>query len=100
MAIDEAILIGIGPVENSAVGAFGITHSQESNTRIVKFPYNFFLYFGLYLYEEKMRNIPLCLKKFTSTKPKVTPEGKGVYLNVYPEWIPNMDCISFFKSLG
>ena len=28
-------------------------------------------------------------------KPEGTPEGKGVYLTVYPESSPNIDSISF-----
>ena len=39
--------------------------------------------------------IPLCLKEFPRAKPKGTPEGKGVYLSVYPESSPNMNSISF-----
>ena len=39
--------------------------------------------------------ISLCLKEFPKAKPKGTPEGKGVYLTVYPESSPNMGSISF-----
>ena len=31
------------------------------------------------------KNIPLCLKEFPRAKPEGAPEGKGVYLTVYPE---------------
>ena len=53
----------------------------------------------LYPYQEKTRdirsNITLCLKEFPRAKPKETPEGKGLYLTVYPESSPNTDIISF-----
>ena len=29
-----------------------------------------------------------------------SPEGKGLYLTVYPESSPNTDIISFYQSLG
>ena len=35
------------------------------------------------------------LKEFPRAKPKRTPEGKGVYLTVYPKLSPNTDSISF-----
>ena len=34
-------------------------------------------------------------KEFPRAKPKGTPEGGGVYLNVYRESSPNTDSISF-----
>ena len=37
--------------------------------------------------------------KYTPS-PEGTPEGKGVYLTVYPESSPNTDSISFKHSLG
>ena len=37
--VDEAILVGIDPVENSVVAAPGNIHGEESNTRRVKFQY-------------------------------------------------------------
>ena len=40
-------------------------------------------------------NITLCPKEFPRAKPKGTPEGKGLYLTVYPESSPNTDIISF-----
>ena len=40
-------------------------------------------------------NIPLRLKEFLRAKPEGTPEGKGVYLTVYPELSPNTDSTSF-----
>ena len=40
-------------------------------------------------------NIILCLKEFPMAKPEETPEGKGLYLIVYPELSPNTDIISF-----
>ena len=46
-----------------------------------------------------MSNIPLCLKEFLRAKPEGTPEGKGVYLTVYPESSPNTDSISYKHSL-
>ena len=53
----------------------------------------------LYPYEDEMRdtgsNIPLRLKEFPRAKPKVTPEGKGVYLTIYPESSINTNSISF-----
>ena len=53
----------------------------------------------LYPYEDERRNIrsniPLRLKEFPRAKPEGTPEGKGVYLTVYPESSPNTDSISF-----
>ena len=53
----------------------------------------------LYPYKDEMRdirsNITLCLKEFPRAKPKETPEGKGLYLTVYPESRPNTDIISF-----
>ena len=33
----------------------------------------------------------LCLKEFPRAKPEGTPEGKGLYLIVYPELSPNTD---------
>ena len=38
-------------------------------------------------------NIPLRLKEFSRAKHKGTPEGKGVYLTVYPELSPNIEII-------
>ena len=35
------------------------------------------------------------LKEFPRAKPEGTPEGRGVYLTVYPESSPNTDIISF-----
>ena len=32
--------------------------------------------------------------------PEGTPEGKGLYLTLYPELSPNTDSISFLQSLG
>ena len=32
-------------------------------------------------------------------KPEGTPEGKGLYLTVYPESSPNTDSISFKQSM-
>ena len=53
----------------------------------------------LYPYFDERRdirsNIPLRLKEFPRSKPKGPPEGKGVYLTVYPESSPNTDSISF-----
>ena len=53
----------------------------------------------LYPYKDERRdirsNIPLRLKEFPRAKPGGTPEGKGVYLTVYPESSPNTDIISF-----
>ena len=40
-------------------------------------------------------NIPLCPKEFRRAKSEGTPEGKGVYLTVYPKSSPNTDSISF-----
>ena len=40
-------------------------------------------------------NITLCLKEFPRAKPEGTPEGKGLYLIVYPLSPPNTDIISF-----
>ena len=40
-------------------------------------------------------NITLCLKEFLRMKPKGTPEGKGIYLTVYPKSSPSTDIISF-----
>ena len=34
-----------------------------------------------------------CLKEFPRAKPKGAPEGKGLYLTVYPELSPNTDII-------
>ena len=39
--------------------------------------------------------ITLRLKEFPRAKPKGSPEGGGVYLNVYPELSPYTDNISF-----
>ena len=46
-----------------------------------------------------------CTVKFTPSpegvpkaKPEGTPEGKGMYLNVYPESSPNTDSITFYQS--
>ena len=39
--------------------------------------------------------IPLCLKEFPRAKPEGTPEGKGLYLTVYPKSSHNTDIISF-----
>ena len=40
-----------------------------------------------------VKYVPLCLKEFPRAKPEGTPEGKGVYLTVYPELNPNRDSI-------
>ena len=48
----------------------------------------------------KRSNITLCPKEFPRAKPKGTPEGKGLYLTVYPESSPNKDIISFQQSIG
>ena len=52
----------------------------------------------LYLYKDETRdirsNIALSLKEFPRAKPEGTPEGKGLYLTVYPESSPNTDTIS------
>ena len=42
-----------------------------------------------------MVNIALCLREFPKAKPKGTPEGKGLYLNVYPELNRNTGSILF-----
>ena len=39
-----------------------------------------------------------CLKEFPRAKPEGTPEGKGIYLTVYPELSPNSDGVSFYQS--
>ena len=53
----------------------------------------------LYPYKDERRdirsNIPLCLNELPRAKPEGTPEGKGVYLTVYPESSLDMDSISF-----
>ena len=53
----------------------------------------------MYPYEDETRdiqsNITLFLKEFPRAKPDGTPEGKGLYLTVYPESSPNTDIISF-----
>ena len=33
-------------------------------------------------------------------KPEGTPEGKGLYLTVYPDFSPNTDILSFYQSSG
>ena len=38
--------------------------------------------------------ITLCLKEFPRAKPEGTPEGKGLYLTMYPKSSPNTDIIS------
>ena len=40
-------------------------------------------------------NISLCLKEFPKAKPKGTPEGKGLYLILYPKSNPNTDILLF-----
>ena len=58
----------------------------------------------MYPYQDKTRhirsNITLCLKELPRAKPEGTPEGKGLYLTVYPEFSHNTDIISFKQSLG
>ena len=53
----------------------------------------------LYPYKDETRDIlsnkTLCLKEFPRAKPEGTPEGKGLYLTVYPKSSPNTDIISF-----
>ena len=53
----------------------------------------------LYPYQDDTRDIrsykTLCLKEFPRAKPEGTPEGKGLYLTVYPELSPNTNIISF-----
>ena len=46
----------------------------------------------LYTYYDEMRDIP------PMAKPEGTPEGKGVYLTVYPELSPHTDSISISES--
>ena len=40
-------------------------------------------------------DIPLRLKEFLRAKFEGSPDGKGVYLTVYPQLSPNTDSISF-----
>ena len=52
--------------------------------------------FVLYPYQDETRdisNITLCLQEFPRAKSEGTPEGKGLYLIVYPESGPNTDII-------
>ena len=57
----------------------------------------------LYPFKDKTRdiqsNITLFLKVFPRAKPKGTPEGKGLYLTVYPESSPYTDIISFLTII-
>ena len=45
-------------------------------------------------------NIALCLKEFPRAKPEETPEGKRLYLTIYPELSPNTDIVSFLTIIG
>ena len=58
----------------------------------------------LYPYWDKRRdirsNIPLRLKEFPRAKPEGTPEGRAVYLTVYPELSPNKTLYHFNNHLA
>ena len=73
--VDEAIRVHIDPGESSVVAALGNIHGWESEGYMVKFN-------------------PLA-EEVPKGKARGTPEGKGLYLSVYPESSPNTDNISF-----
>ena len=60
------------------------------------------LLYDVWVYRGRWRYIVSVLGQEEGYKVKYTPEpeGKGVYLNVYPELSPDTDSISFKKPLS
>ena len=44
-------------------------------------------------------NIALCLREFQRAKPEGTPKGKGLYLTLIDESIPNTDIIELVRII-